>query len=170
MRCRAQFLLLFRKRQQKTLLWWAGGLFALPIVVSTTFLLLYFSRFRRPWMNPKPPDMAETLLDHQYLRAWNGPADPCAELGGMEAGAALHAFRHLRGGTISAGHVGVASRHRATAGGIPASIKARVRVVHRGRADRKYLRGDRKSGCSSRHRFAVGLVCWGSLSSGSRIS
>ncbi len=52
-------LLLFRKRQQKTLLWWAGGLFALPIVVSTTFLLLYFSRFRRPWMDPKPPDMAK---------------------------------------------------------------------------------------------------------------
>lgn len=50
-------LLLFRKRQQKTLLWWAGGLFALPIVVSTVFLALYFSRFRRPWMNPKPPDM-----------------------------------------------------------------------------------------------------------------
>jgi uncharacterized protein len=52
-------LLLFRKRQQKTLLWWAGGLFALPIVVSTTFLFLYFSRFRRPWMVPKPPDMAK---------------------------------------------------------------------------------------------------------------
>jgi uncharacterized protein len=50
-------LLLFRKRQQKTLLWWAGSLFAVPIVVSTTFLLLYFSRFRRPWMNPKPPDV-----------------------------------------------------------------------------------------------------------------
>jgi uncharacterized protein len=50
-------LLLFRKRQQKTLLWWAGGLFALPIVVSTTFLALYFSRFRRSWMEPKPPDM-----------------------------------------------------------------------------------------------------------------
>ena len=50
-------LLFFRKRQQKTLLWWAGGLFAVPIVVSTTFLLLYLSRFRRPWMNPKPPDM-----------------------------------------------------------------------------------------------------------------
>src|SRR5208282_4563400 len=50
-------LLLFRKRQQKTLLWWAGGLFALPIVASTTFLALYFSRFRRPWMVPKPPDV-----------------------------------------------------------------------------------------------------------------
>jgi uncharacterized protein len=50
-------LLLFRKRQQKTLLWWAGGLFTLPIVASTTFLILYFSRFRRPWMVPKPPDM-----------------------------------------------------------------------------------------------------------------
>jgi uncharacterized protein len=50
-------LLLFRKRKQKTLLWWAGSLFALPIVVSTTFLFLYFSRFRRPWMVPKPPDM-----------------------------------------------------------------------------------------------------------------
>ncbi|MFI5056545.1 MAG: DUF418 domain-containing protein [Candidatus Acidiferrales bacterium] len=50
-------LLLFRKRQQKTLLWWAGSLFAVPIVVSTTFLALYFSRFRRPWMVPKPPDV-----------------------------------------------------------------------------------------------------------------
>jgi uncharacterized protein len=50
-------LLLFRNRQQKTLLWWAGGLFALPIVASTTFLALYFSRFRRPWMVPKPPDV-----------------------------------------------------------------------------------------------------------------
>src|SRR5438445_11763494 len=52
-------LLLFRKRQQKTLLWWAGSLFAVPIVVSTTFLLLYFSRFRRPWMSPKPPNVAK---------------------------------------------------------------------------------------------------------------
>src|SRR5712692_7947071 len=50
-------LLLFRKRQQKTLLWWAGSLFSVPIVVSTTFLILYFSRFHRPWMDPKPPDM-----------------------------------------------------------------------------------------------------------------
>jgi len=50
-------LLFFRKRQQKTLLWWAGSLFAVPIVVSTTFLILYFSRFRRPWMEPKPPDV-----------------------------------------------------------------------------------------------------------------
>jgi uncharacterized protein len=50
-------LLLFRKRQQKTLLWWAGSLFALPIVASTIFLGLYFSRFHRPWMDPTPPDM-----------------------------------------------------------------------------------------------------------------
>jgi hypothetical protein len=50
-------LLLFRKRQQKTLLWWAGSLIALPIVLSSTFLALYFSRFRRPWMEPKPTDM-----------------------------------------------------------------------------------------------------------------
>ncbi|MFZ0770619.1 MAG: DUF418 domain-containing protein [Candidatus Sulfotelmatobacter sp.] len=50
-------LLLFRKRQQKTLLWWAGCLFALPIVASTVFLTLYFSRFRPHWMEPKPPDM-----------------------------------------------------------------------------------------------------------------
>jgi uncharacterized protein len=50
-------LLLFRKRQQKTLLWWAGSLFALPIVTSTVFLALYFSRFHRSWMDPKPPDM-----------------------------------------------------------------------------------------------------------------
>jgi uncharacterized protein len=50
-------LLLFRKRQQKTLLWSAGSLFSVPIVVSTTFLCLYFSGFRRPWMVPKPPDV-----------------------------------------------------------------------------------------------------------------
>jgi uncharacterized protein len=50
-------LLLFRNRQQKTLLWWAGGLFALPIVGSTVFLTLYFSRLHRPWMDPKPPDV-----------------------------------------------------------------------------------------------------------------
>ena len=50
-------LLLFRNRQQKTLLWWAGSLFSLPIVVSTTFLILYQTRFRRAWMVPKAPDM-----------------------------------------------------------------------------------------------------------------
>ena len=50
-------LLLFRNRQQKTLLWWAGGLFALPIVVSSVFLAIYFSRFRPAWMTPKPTDM-----------------------------------------------------------------------------------------------------------------
>jgi len=32
-------------------------LFALPIVGGTTFLTLYFSRFHRPWMDPKPPDV-----------------------------------------------------------------------------------------------------------------
>jgi uncharacterized protein len=50
-------LLLFRKRQQKTLLWWAGGMFALPIVVSSIFLAIYYSRFRFHWMEPKPTDM-----------------------------------------------------------------------------------------------------------------
>jgi uncharacterized protein len=50
-------LLLFRNRQQKTLLWWAGSLFALPIVVSTFFLGLYYTRFRPHWMEPKPPDV-----------------------------------------------------------------------------------------------------------------
>jgi uncharacterized protein len=50
-------LLLFRNRQQKTLLWWAGGVFALPIVVNAVFLSLYFSRFHRAWMDPKPTDM-----------------------------------------------------------------------------------------------------------------
>jgi len=50
-------LLLFRNRKQKTLLWWAGGLFSIPIVMSSIFLTIYFSRFRRPWMVPKPPDM-----------------------------------------------------------------------------------------------------------------
>jgi len=52
-------LLLFRKRQQKTLLWWAGSLFSIPIVVSSVFLGLYYSRFRQPWMTPKPPDVAK---------------------------------------------------------------------------------------------------------------
>src|ERR1700757_3479422 len=42
-------LLLFRKRQQKTLLWWAGGIFVTPLFVFSTFLGLYFSRFHRPW-------------------------------------------------------------------------------------------------------------------------
>jgi len=50
-------LLFFRNRQQKTLLWWAGSLFALPIVVSSVFLAIYFSRFRPSWMVPKPPDL-----------------------------------------------------------------------------------------------------------------
>jgi uncharacterized protein len=50
-------LLLFRKRQQKTLLWWAGGLFSLPIVLSSIFLALYYSRFRPHWMKPKPTDL-----------------------------------------------------------------------------------------------------------------
>jgi uncharacterized protein len=49
-------LLLFRKRQQRTLLWWAGGLLSLPLVVGTVFLGLYFSRFRPHWMDPKPTD------------------------------------------------------------------------------------------------------------------
>ncbi len=51
-------LLLFRNRQQKTLLWWAGGLFLLPIVASSVYLAVYFSRWHRPSMDPKPPDMA----------------------------------------------------------------------------------------------------------------
>jgi uncharacterized protein len=50
-------LLLFRKRQQKTLLWWAAGLFSLPLVMSSIFVGIYFSRFRQPWMVPKPPDV-----------------------------------------------------------------------------------------------------------------
>jgi uncharacterized protein len=50
-------LLLFRNRQQKTLLWWAGSLLALPIVVPSIFLMIYFSRFRPAWMAPKPPDL-----------------------------------------------------------------------------------------------------------------
>lgn len=52
-------LLLFRNRQQKTLLWWAGGLFLLPIVASSVFLGLYFSRWHQAWMDPKPADMAK---------------------------------------------------------------------------------------------------------------
>lgn len=54
-------LLLFRNRQQKTLLWWAGSLFALPILVNSVFLGLYFSRWRPGWMNPKPPDVGKYL-------------------------------------------------------------------------------------------------------------
>jgi uncharacterized protein len=57
--CSGAILLLFRNREQKTLLWWAGGLFALPIVVSTVFLGLYFSPWRRPWMVPKPIDVSK---------------------------------------------------------------------------------------------------------------
>jgi len=57
--CSGAILLLFRNRQQKTLLWWAGSLFAVPIVVSTVFLALFFSRFHRPWMDPKPPDVSK---------------------------------------------------------------------------------------------------------------
>lgn len=52
-------LLLFRNKQQKTLLWWAGGLFSIPIVVGSTFLALYYTRFRPHFMNPKPADMAK---------------------------------------------------------------------------------------------------------------
>lgn len=52
-------LLLFRNRQQKTLLWWAGSLIALPIVVSTFFFSIYFTRWHRSWMDPKPPDLAK---------------------------------------------------------------------------------------------------------------
>jgi uncharacterized protein len=57
--CSGAILLLFRNRQQKTLLWWAGGLFAVPIVAATVFMTLYFSRWHRAWMDPKPPDMAK---------------------------------------------------------------------------------------------------------------
>src|SRR5271154_3778114 len=60
-------LLLFRNRQQKTLLWWAGSLFALPIVGSTVFLTLYLRGFRRPWMEPKPPDVNKLYpIIHTY--------------------------------------------------------------------------------------------------------
>jgi uncharacterized protein len=52
-------LLLFRNKQQKTLLWWAGGLFSIPIVVGSTFLTLYYTRFRPHFMNPKPADMTK---------------------------------------------------------------------------------------------------------------
>src|SRR5208282_1380526 len=45
---------------------------------------------------------AEALRGRQYLRAWNGAADPGPELGGMEAGVARPALRHLCGGSISA--------------------------------------------------------------------
>src|SRR5208283_1274364 len=36
-------------------------------------------------------------------------------------------------------------------------------MVHPGRADHQYFHGDRDDDCSSRHGFAVGLVCWTSL-------
>ncbi len=52
-------LLLFRNRQPKTLLWWAGSLIALPIVVSSVFLGIYFTHWRRPWMEPKPLDLTK---------------------------------------------------------------------------------------------------------------
>ncbi len=51
-------LLLFRKREQKTLLWWAGGLFALPLVAGTTLEILYHTHVYRPhFMEFTPPDM-----------------------------------------------------------------------------------------------------------------
>ena len=50
-------LLLFRKRQQKTLLWWAGSLFSVPFVVNGVFFGLYLYGFRFSFMVPKPPDM-----------------------------------------------------------------------------------------------------------------
>lgn len=52
-------LLLFRNRQQKTLLWWAGSLLSLPLVVGSTFMALYYTRFRPHWMNHKPTDMSK---------------------------------------------------------------------------------------------------------------
>jgi uncharacterized protein len=52
-------LLLFRNRKQKTLLWWAGGLLTLPILANSIFLAVYFSRWHRPSMDPKPPDMVK---------------------------------------------------------------------------------------------------------------
>lgn len=50
-------LLLFRKRQQKTLLWWAGSLMCIPILVNGVFLGMYVFGLRYSWMLPKPPDM-----------------------------------------------------------------------------------------------------------------
>ncbi len=50
-------LLLFRKRQQKTLLWWAGSLLALPILINSAVLGIYLSGVRFAWMMPKPPDL-----------------------------------------------------------------------------------------------------------------
>jgi uncharacterized protein len=50
-------LLFFRNRQQKTLLWWAGGLLLLPTVMGSIFLGLYFSPWRRPWMEPHLPKL-----------------------------------------------------------------------------------------------------------------
>ena len=52
-------LLVFRNRTQKTLLAWTAGLFVLPFVGSTVFGILYFSRFHRPWMDRKAPDLAK---------------------------------------------------------------------------------------------------------------
>ncbi len=52
-------LLLFRNRQQKTLLWWAGSLLSLPIVVGSSFIAIYYTRFRPHWMNSKPTDVAK---------------------------------------------------------------------------------------------------------------
>lgn len=54
-------LLLFRKRQQKTLLWWAGILLSVPAVVSSVFVAMYLIGFRYKWlmsvMVQKPPDL-----------------------------------------------------------------------------------------------------------------
>src|SRR5208282_1881510 len=106
---------------------------------------------------------AEALRGRQYLRAWNGAADPGPELGGMEAGVARPALRHLCGGSISAGHVGVAGRRPAAIRGIPACVPAGMCLVPTGGADPEYLRVGRDGSCSSRHRFDVDVVGWSSL-------
>ena len=61
-------LLLFRNRQQKTLLWWAGSLFAMPLVIGTTLLTLYYHHvFRLKFMDHKPPHVARIMaIVHIY--------------------------------------------------------------------------------------------------------
>jgi uncharacterized protein len=63
-------LLLFRNRQQNTLLWWAGSLFALPLVVGPTMLVLYYRHvFPMHFMDFTPTDMAKIYgIVHIYAR------------------------------------------------------------------------------------------------------
>ncbi len=74
-------LLLFRKRQQKTLLWWSASLFSLPIVANLVFLVLWFVKHPK-FMQPKPVDTKKVYdiiniyahgpVKQMLLQNWHG--------------------------------------------------------------------------------------------------